>query len=269
MIGENVMDIIAGVDLGTRSTKVVLLDRNGDVLGTSVMRTRPPLPELVDRAIDAALKSVGASLANVRYIATTGFGRSSYPERDLQLTDVTAAAYGAVRLFPQTRCVVDIGAQSSRAIAIEPGGRVREFKSNDKCAAGAGGFVERAARYLETTLEEVGNLSLAADGAVTISSVCAVLAESEIINHVSQGESTENILRGVHNSLAERAVLLLKRVGIESAVTLVGGMGRQAGMVLALEEALGLPVNVAPEPEIASAFGAALLGKRRFEKAVA
>ena len=263
------MEIMAGVDLGTRSTKVVLIDRNGDILGTTIMRTRPPFPELVERALDEALQRIGASVPDLRYIATTGFGRSSYPERDLQVTDVTAAAYGATRLFPETRCVIDIGAQSSRAIKIELGGRVREFKSNDKCAAGAGGFVERAARYLETTLEEVGNLSLAADGAVTISSVCAVLAESEIINHVSQGESTENILRGVHNSLAERAVLLLKRVGIESEVTLVGGMGHQAGMLRALEEALGLPVNVGPNPEIASALGAALLGKRRLEKAVA
>ena len=263
------MDIVAGVDLGTRSTKVVLIDGAGEILGTSVVRTRPPLPELVNRALEEALQSIGARLSDLRYIATTGFGRSSYPDRDLQLTDVTAAAYGAARLFPGTRCVVDIGAQSSRAITIDLGGRVREFKSNDKCAAGAGGFVERAVRYLETSLEDVGRLSLAADGPVTISSVCAVLAESEIINHVSQGESTENILRGVHNSLAERAVLLLKRVGIENEITLVGGMGRQSGMVRALEEALGVPVNVSAAPEVASALGAALLGKRRLEKAAA
>jgi predicted CoA-substrate-specific enzyme activase len=165
--------------------------------------------------------------------------------------------------------VIDVGAQSSRAIRIEPGGRVREFKSNDKCAAGGGGFVERAARYLETTLDSVGELSLRGSQPVTISSVCAVLAESEIINHVSQGASTENIMRGVHNSLAERAVLLLKRVGIEAEITLVGGMGRQAGMVRALEESIGLPINVAPEPETANALGAALLALRRMEKSAA
>jgi predicted CoA-substrate-specific enzyme activase len=224
---------------------------------------------MLDRALDEALERAGAGRASLRYVATTGFGRSSYPERDLQLTDVTAAAHGAARLFPGTRCVVDIGAQSSRAIKIEPGGRVREFKSNDKCAAGAGGFVERAARYLETTLDAVGDLSIRGQAPVTISSVCAVLAESEIINHLSQGESTENILRGVHNSLAERAVLLLKRVGIEPEVTLVGGMGRQAGMVRALEELLSLRINVASEPEMANAFGAALLAKRRLEKSAA
>jgi predicted CoA-substrate-specific enzyme activase len=262
-------EIIAGVDIGSRCTKVALIDRDGEILATIANRTRPPIQELVERVIDEALERIGANRGSLRYVATTGFGRSGYPERDLQLTDVTAAAFGAARLFPGTRTVIDVGAQSSRAIKIQSGGRVVEFKSNDKCAAGAGGFVERAARYLETTIDAVGELSLAGDKPVTISSVCAVLAESEIINHVSQGESTENILRGVHNSLAERAVLLLKRVGIEDEITLVGGMGRQSGMVRALEEALGAHVNVAPEPELANALGAAILARRRLEKAAA
>jgi predicted CoA-substrate-specific enzyme activase len=263
------MEIIAGVDVGSRSTKVALIDRSGRLLAFTMMRTRPPLIELVDHALDEALERAGADRTCLRYIATTGFGRSSSPERDLQLTDVTAAAHGAAGLFPGTRCVIDIGAQSSRAIKIEPSGRVSEFKSNDKCAAGAGGFVERAARYLETTLEAVGDLSMRGEAPVTISSVCAVLAESEIINHVSQGESAENILRGVHNSLAERALLLLKRVGVEPEVTLVGGMGRQAGMLRALEELVGFQLNVARDPEMANAFGAALLAKRRIEKSAA
>ena len=263
------MEIIAGVDIGSRNTKVVLLDREGRIVGSAITRTRPPLNELIDRTIDETLERAGLQRSALHYIATTGFGRSSYTDRDLQLTDVTAGAHGAARLFPGTRCVIDVGAQSSRAIRIEPGGRVREFKSNDKCAAGGGGFVERAARYLETTLDSVGELSLRGSQPVTISSVCAVLAESEIINHVSQGASTENIMRGVHNSLAERAVLLLKRVGIEAEITLVGGMGRQAGMVRALEESIGLPINVAPEPETANALGAALLALRRMEKSAA
>lgn len=263
------LEIIAGVDVGSRGTKVALIDRSGQLLASIVTRTRPPLIEVIDRALDQALERAGATRSSLVYVATTGFGRSSYPERDLQLTDVTAAAYGAAQLFPGTRCVIDIGAQSSRAVKIEPGGRVREFKSNDKCAAGAGGFVERAARYLETSLDAVGELSMRGETPVTISSVCAVLAESEIINHVSQGESAENILRGVHDSLAERAILLLKRVGVEPEVTLAGGMGRQAGMVRALEQVLALPLNVAAEPEMANALGAALLAKRRLEKLAA
>lgn len=263
------MGIIAGIDIGSRATKVALVDRDGELRGWHVTRTRPPFEDLVEDALNAALESIHSSRANVDYIITTGFGRSTYLDRDTQVTDITAAAFGAAVVFPQTRCVIDIGSQSSRAIHISAAGRVQEFKSNDKCAAGAGGFVERAARYLEIPLEEVGSLSCAGGDPVTISSVCAVLAESEIINHVSQGRSVEDILRGVHNSLAERAMALLKRVGVEPEITLVGGMARQAGMIAALAQACGFAVNVPEHPEIVNAMGAALLAKRRLERAAA
>lgn len=263
------MGLIAGIDIGSRATKIALVDRNGELRGRHVTRTRPPFETLVEDALGVALESLHASRANVEYIITTGFGRSTYPDRDTQVTDITAAAFGAAVIFPETRCVIDIGSQSSRAIHIDDGGRVQEFKSNDKCAAGAGGFVERAARYLETPLEAVGSLSCAGGDPVTISSVCAVLAESEIINHVSQGRSVEDILRGVHDSLAERAMALLKRVGVEPQITLVGGMARQAGMVKALANACGFSVNIPEDPEIVNALGAALLAKRRLERAAA
>jgi predicted CoA-substrate-specific enzyme activase len=173
---------------------------------------------------------------------------------------------GAVFLFPNTRTVLDIGAQSTRALRVNESGKVREFRTNDKCAAGAGGFIERAAKYLEVTIEQVGDLSVHADKPQTISSVCAVLAESEIINHVSSGETVENILSGVHLSLASRAMALLKRAGMEDEVTFVGGVARQKGMVKALEETLKRKVNVSEEPEMVGAIGAALLALRRLEK---
>ncbi len=263
------MDLIAGIDIGSRGTKVALIDRAGTLRAAHATRTKPPFDELVNGALAEALTGIGACRADVGYIITTGFGRSSYEERDTQVTDITAGAYGASTLFPNTRCVIDIGAQSSRAIHIDESGRVKEFKSNDKCAAGAGGFVERAARYLEIGLSDVGDLAMSASDPVTISSVCAVLAESEIINHVSQGRSVEDILRGIHNSLSERAIALLKRVGIEPEVTLVGGMARQRGMVKALAEALAMPVNVPEDPQIVNALGAALLAKRRLERIAA
>ncbi|MBI2370499.1 MAG: 2-hydroxyglutaryl-CoA dehydratase [Deltaproteobacteria bacterium] len=203
---------------------------------------------------------------DVAYIATTGFGRYNVPFRDLQVTEITSAARAAAFLFPGTRAVLDIGAQSTRAIKVAEGGRVKEFKTNDKCAAGAGAFVERAARYLEIGLEEVGELSLRAQAPQTISSVCAVLAESEIINHVSAGQPVENIVGGIHESLASRALTLLRRVGLEREVTFVGGVARQQGMVEALEKTLGMPVNVSGEPEFVGALGAALLALQRLQK---
>ncbi len=266
---ESVIGLIAGIDIGSRATKVALIDRAGTLRAAHATRTKPPFDDLVNEALAQALASIEAPRSEVSYIITTGFGRSSVAERDNQVTDITAGAYGACVLFPNTRCVIDIGSQSSRAIHVDQTGRVAEFKSNDKCAAGAGGFVERAARYLEIGLTEVGDLALSAKDPVTISSVCAVLAESEIINHVSQGCSVEDILRGIHNSLAERAIALLKRVGIEPEVTLVGGMARQRGMVQALSHMLAMPVNVPENPEIVNALGAALLAKRRLERMAA
>lgn len=260
---------IVGIDIGSRATKVAVIDRDGTLCAAQIVRTRPPFAQTIDTALDGVLSSLGAQRSNLDYVITTGFGRASYPERSTQVTDISAAAFGAISLFPKTSCVIDIGSQSSRAIRVDELGRVKEFKSNDKCAAGAGGFVERAARYLETPIESVGDLSLAGEDPVTISSVCAVLAESEIINHVSQGRSVEDILRGVHDSLADRAMALLKRVGIASEVTLVGGMARQAGMIVALSKRLGMPVNVPESPEIVNALGAALLAKRRLERAAA
>jgi predicted CoA-substrate-specific enzyme activase len=137
---------------------------------------------------------------------------------------------------------------------------------NEKCAAGSGGFLERAAKYLEVAVGDIGPLSLRAAKPQPISSVCAVLAESEIINHVSEGATVENILRGIHNSLADRALSLLKRVGLDGQVAFIGGVARQEGMVVALREKLGIPVQVPEAPQFTTALGAALLGLQRLRK---
>jgi len=195
---------------------------------------------------------------------------------DLREVEENIRAADAVGLAPLVRLgeraptlisrVLDIGAQSTRAVKLRDVGKVKEFKTNDKCAAGAGGFLERAARYLEVKLEAIGDLSLHADKPQQISSVCAVLAESEIINHVSSGQSVENILRGIHDSLASRAMTLLSRVGLDGELTFVGGVARQGGMVKALEAVAKVPVNVPAEPETVGALGAALLALQRLER---
>ena len=234
------------------------------VLGKGIARTRPQFEEVAREALEAAMADAKVNEADLNYVATTGFGRYSVPFRNLQITDITCGGRGAAFLFPDTVCVLDIGSQSTRAMRLRAGGKIREFRTNDKCAAGAGGFIERAARYLEVGLEDVGRLSLFADHAQTISSVCAVLAESEIINHMTEGAGVENILRGIHVSLATRAQALLTRVGLEPQLTFIGGVARQAGMVKALEDSVGMRINV--EPEFVTALGAALLGLARVEK---
>jgi (R)-2-hydroxyacyl-CoA dehydratese activating ATPase len=260
------MVFVAGIDIGAKSSKTIILDGERRVCGKSTAKTRPDFPAVAREVLDLALERAGLKASDLSYIATTGFGRYNVPFRDIQITDITCVGRGAVFLFPKTRTVLDIGAQSTRALRVHETGKVREFRTNDKCAAGAGGFIERAAKYLEVKIEQVGDLSLQADKPKTISSVCAVLAESEIINHVSSGETVENILRGVHLSLASRALALLKRAGMEDEVTFVGGVARQKGMVKALEETLKRKVNVSEEPEMVGALGAALLALRRLEK---
>lgn len=258
--------LVAGIDMGARSAKAVVIGMDGLVRGSALARMRPDFDGLAREVLARAADASGGRAGDVAYVATTGLGRYNVPLGDIQITDITAVARGAAQLFPGTRSVIDIGAQSTRAMRVLAGGRVKEFRSNDKCAAGAGGFAERAARYLELRLEDLGELSLRATSPQPISSVCAVFAESEIINLVTAGHGVEDIVRGIHDSLAQRAFQLLKRVGIEPEVTFVGGMARQAGMRLALEEALATPVNVPAEPDLVAALGAALLGLQRLAK---
>ena len=286
--------LVAGIDIGSGTTKCVVVDETGAVRGRALSRTKADFVRVsADVLAGAAAGAVAGcgmwaahfiamlafaqgipidhdvgltvlSLAAV--MATTGLGRYAVSFRDIQITDLTCGARGAAALFPATRYVLDIGAQCSRAIKLREGGKVKEFHMNEKCAAGSGGFLERAAKYLEVAVTDIGALSLRAEAPQAISSVCAVLAESEIINHVSEGVGVENILRGIHNSLADRALSLLKRVGLDGEVTLIGGVAQQAGMVAALRDKLAVPVNVPPVPELTSALGAALLGLQRFRK---
>ena len=258
--------VVAGIDLGSGTTKCVLVDADLAVRGRGLVRTKADFGKVAREALDAALANARLPADAVAYTATTGLGRYAIPFRDIQITDLTCGARGAAALFPSTRFVLDIGAQCSRAIRLRDGGKVKEFHMNEKCAAGSGGFLERAAKYLEVTVADIGALSLAAGKPQPISSVCAVLAESEIINHVSEGVSVENILRGIHNSLADRALSLLKRVGLDGDVTLIGGVALQAGMVAALQDKLGVPVNVPEAPQLTAALGAALLGLQRLRK---
>ncbi len=261
------MRLVAGIDCGSGLTKAVLVSENGSsgplVRGRGKARSGVNMEQAALAALESAMQEAGSARSQIDYIATTGFGRYGVGFRDIQVTEITSGARGAHHLFPSSRCVLDIGSQSTRAITVTESGKVRAFKTNDKCAAGSGMFIARAAKYLEIDIEQVGDLSLRATNPQPISSVCAVLAESEIINHVSAGVSVENILRGIHDSLADRAAGMLKRVGMEGELTLIGGVARQAGIVKALENKLGVKVNVPPDCEYVCALGAALLGHRR------
>lgn len=258
--------LVAGIDIGSGSTKCILVDESGAVRGRGRVKTKADFEKVASEVLDMARSDAGTAAGDVMYVATTGLGRYAVPFRDIQITDLTCGARGAATLFPSTKYVLDIGAQCSRAIKLRDNGKVKEFHMNEKCAAGSGGFLERAAKYLEVQLADIGSMSLQAAKPQPISSVCAVLAETEIINHISEGVAVENILRGIHNSLADRSLLLLKRVGLDGEVTLIGGVALQDGMIASLREKLGVTVNVPTEPHLTAALGAALLGLQRYKK---
>ncbi len=258
--------LIAGIDIGSGTSKCVLVDERGAIQGRGSAKTKVNFEAGAREVLELALLDEGKTGRHVAYVATTGLGRAAVGFRDIQITDMTCGARGAITLHPGTRYVLDMGAQCTRAIKLRENGKVKEFHMNEKCAAGSGGFLERAAKYLEVPLEKIGPMSLSAEHPQSISSVCAVLAESEIINHISDGVSVENILRGIHNSLADRALGLLKRVGLDGEVTFIGGVALQEGMVQAAREKFGVPVNVPDDPQYTAALGAAILGLQRFRK---
>lgn len=258
--------LVAGIDIGSGTTKCIIVDGDGYVRGRAAIRTKADFEKVAQEVLEAAKAEGGLANEEVAYVATTGLGRYAVSFRDIQITDLTCGARGAATVVPRTRYVLDIGAQCSRAIKLREGGKVKEFHMNEKCAAGSGGFLERAAKYLEVTVADIGPMSLRAGKPQAISSVCAVLAESEIINHISEGVPVENILRGIHNSLADRALSMLKRVGLDGDVTLIGGVALQEGMVAALRDKLGVPVHVPENPHLAAALGAAVLGLQRLRK---
>ncbi|KAF0246728.1 MAG: putative CoA-substrate-specific enzyme [Planctomycetota bacterium] len=261
--------ISAGIDLGSGFSKAVLYRDDGEVLARALAKTRADFDKGARDVLDEALALARLSPSDLAYTCTTGLGRYAVSFRDIQVTEITAAARGAWTLFPKAAFVLDVGAQSTRAIHLRDNGKVKEFHTNEKCAAGGGAFLVRAAKYLEVPLDSLGKLSVEAKGMQPISSVCAVLAESEIINHVSENIPIGDIARGMHESMADRAVGQLRKVGLNGPVTLVGGVALQSGFVEACKRKFGVPLLVPEHPQFAAALGAAVLGMQRAKKRMA
>ncbi len=255
--------ITCGLDLGSGTTKGILLEDGQRVLATARAPTRGAPAETGRAVVDRLGEEANVLPAEIDYLCTTGFARYMYPQRDLQVSDLTASARGAVYLLPSARHVIDIGNQSSRAISISETGRVLRFKMNEKCAAGAGRFVDRCSKYLQVPLEEISPKALEATRPKTVSSVCAVLAETEVINNVAEGVPLPDILMGVFLSLAQRAHALMRYVGIQPEVELVGGLVASPAMARALETTAKVSIRVDPLGPFAAALGSALLGTAR------
>ena len=262
------MTYVAGIDVGSTYTKAVIVGENNDIVGKTMRSTGFKLAEAAREVFDQALEEAGLEEQDVAYIVATGFGRHQVHFKDLNVTDLTASARGSTRLFPNTRTILDVGGQTMKAIRVDGQMKVKSFRLNDKCAAGTGAFLEKTARYMGYSTEEIGMLAATSKKAVPISGVCAVFAESEVINHLSHGAAPADIMHGSIVSLVERSVQLMKRVRMSPEYTLIGGILRFNTMARVVREQLGADVNV-PEGELVqftTALGAAILGHYRLSK---
>ena len=255
----------AGIDVGSTYTKAVVLGPDRAIAGRALRPTGFQLARAAEEALEAACGEAGLAPGDVAYTVATGFGRHQVKVGDVRVTDLTAAARGATLLFPRTRTILDVGGQTMKASRLGEGAKVRSFRLNDKCAAGTGAFLEKTARYMGFDTEEIGPLVATSKTPTSISGVCAVFAESEVINHLSQGAAPADIMHGAIVSLVGRSVQLMKRVGMEPEFTLIGGILRFARMAEVVREQLRAAVNV-PEGDLVqftAALGAALLGQQR------
>ena len=274
----------AGIDAGSGAVKVTIMSSaagaDGEVLYRAVERIRRRhVYELVERMFAQACQDVGIEPDALDYIASTGDG-DTVPFRTGHFYTMTTHSRGALFLRPEVRSVLDVGALHARAIRIDERGKVLVHKMTSQCASGSGQFLENIARYLGVPLADVGKLSLKAQAPEQVSGICAVLAETDVINMVSRGISTADILRGIHMSIAARLARLLRAIGAEGATLLSGGLGEDAGLVQSLRDALAgkfdkrkrtlnvapLEVQTHPDAIYAGAYGAALLGAYRQEQ---
>jgi predicted CoA-substrate-specific enzyme activase len=255
----------AGIDVGSTYTKAVVLGADDTVAGRAMAPTGFQLAKAAETTLAAAAADAGVTVADLAYVIATGFGRHQVTVGDARVTDLTAAARGCTLLFPGTRTILDVGGQTMKASRLGERAKVHSFRLNDKCAAGTGAFLEKTARYMGFTTEEIGPLVNTSKSAIPISGVCAVFAESEVINHLSQGQAPADIMHGAIVSLVGRSVQLMKRDGMEPEFTLIGGILRFERMVDVVREQLGAAVNVPPGDlvQFTAALGAALLGRRR------
>jgi predicted CoA-substrate-specific enzyme activase len=229
-----------------------------EILGRGLCPTGAKLAEAGQTAFNMAMEQTEFAEPDVSFVVGTGYGRFNIDFGDAQVTEISCHARGAVHLFPNTRSVLDIGGQDTKAIKVTADGQVVDFNMNDKCAAGTGRFLGAASDALEMPLEELGPLALTAKNPVKMTTTCTVLAESEILGWLAKGRRVEDVVMGVHNGIASRSVALLRRVGIEPEVTFTGGVTRNTAMVELVSERVGSRVNTNEESHYIGAFGAAL-----------
>ncbi|ACM59351.1 putative CoA-substrate-specific enzyme activase [Caldicellulosiruptor bescii] len=249
----------AGIDSGSTSTKVVIIDDSKNILSYYITKTGFDVIKSAKSALEKACELAGLKIEDIGFIVSTGYGRISIPFANLQVTEITCHAKGIHFLFPSARTIIDVGGQDSKVIKIDQNGNVVDFVMNDKCSAGTGRFIEYMARVLEVRVEEFSKWQEGKED-LTISSMCTVFAESEVISLVAQGKRREDIIRAINKAVATKIISLVNRVKAEEDFVFTGGVAKNKGIFSELEKRLGLKLFTPFEPQITGALGAALIG---------
>jgi predicted CoA-substrate-specific enzyme activase len=255
-----------GVDLGSLSCDAAVIDDKAAVLATSVVPTGARNREAIARAVSEVLTAAEISESDISATVSTGYGRDRVEGRLAAVTEITCHARGAQAALEGTELLIDIGGQDSKAIRLDGSGNVVEFAMNDKCAAGTGRFLEAMARALQVEIEELSRLDRGATGNVTLSSMCTVFAESEVVSLIADGADVNEIVSGLNRAIASRVAALAKRVAPTLnglTVVMSGGVAHNRGVVKALSSALGTEITVPEKPDTVGALGAALIARDR------
>lgn len=250
--------LYAGIDSGSTSTDVVIIDRDKNIIAQSILPTGAGAAAGADRALDEALAQAGLSRSDINATVTTGYGRTAIKLGDQSITEITCHAKGAYFLDPSVRTIIDIGGQDSKVIRLDENGNVTNFVMNDKCAAGTGRFLELMARTLELSLDDMSRLGLEWKEDITISSMCTVFAESEVVSLIAENRTPADIIHGLNRSVATKTCALCRRVGGEESYMMTGGVSKNRGVVTEIEKILGVKLHISDKAQLNGALGAAL-----------
>jgi len=254
--------ITIGIDLGTQSVKAVIL-KDGVVLSRGQAFSGFDPAKAGEQVVAEALKKAQLSLKDVKHVTATGSGMDMAPYANSTISMMSADAKAGVHLFPKARTIIDVGAEEARAVKCDEKGIMIDFVVNERCAAGAGTFIEAMARALEVKLEEMGSLSLKAERASPINATCVIFGESDVVSLIHRQESKPEIARAIFDAMADRVSSMVYRLGVNPDVVLVGGVAKDVGFVASLKRKLGIDILIPEYPEFVGAIGAALVAASR------
>lgn len=254
-----------GIDIGSSSSKVAIVNENKELAAVSVINLGTGT-NAHQQAIEEALTEAGITHEDIKFIVATGYGRVNFKEANKQITEITCHAKGVGYLTKDAVTIIDIGGQDAKVIKLNGDGRVSNFVMNEKCAAGTGRFMEVMARVLGCNLGDLSALADKSQKGISISNVCTVFAESEVISRLSAGEKLEDVARGAHVAIAKRVMGMCNRVGYSPKIIMTGGVALNSNMVSALSEELGFDIEIAPHCQAVGAIGAAVFAYEYFYK---